>query len=108
MARPVGTPLTSGLMRLHIPEDWVLKQGRHRFVYAEVLSPRIHQVSLQSGGSNKIYHRFIQAVGRELYNQKAMHGLRAIDIDQPQREGIAVSVRLEIIVGEGEDSFEQV
>jgi hypothetical protein len=55
-----------------------------------------------------MYQRFLQSLSRELYNQRSLYGLRAIDIDQPQREDIAVSVRLEIVVGEGEDSYEQV
>jgi hypothetical protein len=56
----------------------------------------------------KLYQRYAKSLERELYNQRTLYGLRAIDIDQPQKEGIAVSVRLEIVVGEGEDSYEQV
>jgi hypothetical protein len=68
----------------------------------------MRQLSFQYFSTTKIYHRFIQAVGRGVYNQRLLYGLRAIDIDQPQKAGIAVSVRLEIVVGEGEDSYEQV
>jgi hypothetical protein len=104
----VGTPSETGVVKLYIPEDWVARQGRRKYVFVDALLPRIRQLSFHRFGSTKIYHRFIQAIARAIYNQKQLYGLRAIDIDQPQREGIAVSVRLEIIVGEGEDSYEQV
>jgi hypothetical protein len=40
-----------------------------------------------------------------MYTTKTFYGLRAIDIDTPQKEA-AVSVELAIIVGEGEDTSE--
>jgi hypothetical protein len=42
-----------------------------------------------------------------MYNTKVLYGLRAIDIDKPQRD-LAVSVELEIIVGEGKDEDEKI
>jgi hypothetical protein len=42
-----------------------------------------------------------------MYNTKAIYGLRAIDIDKPQKD-LAVSIELEIIVGEGKDEAEKI
>jgi hypothetical protein len=108
MARPVGSPSTIGVARLYIPEDWVFRSNRHKYVFIDALSPKVRQLSFSHRCSFKLYQRFHQSLTRGLYNQRTLYGLRAIDIDQPQKEGIAVSVRLEIIVGEGEDSYEQV
>jgi hypothetical protein len=108
MARPVGSPLTVGIVKLYIPGDWVLRQGKHRYVFIDAIGQKVSKLSVQICGSTKIYQRFQQALSRERYNQKPLYGLRAIDIDQPQKADIAVSVRLEIIVGEGEDSYERV
>jgi hypothetical protein len=42
-----------------------------------------------------------------MYNTKVFYGLRAIDIDKPQKDS-AVSVELEIVVGEGKDEAEKI
>jgi hypothetical protein len=42
-----------------------------------------------------------------MYNTKELYGLDAIDIDKPQKD-LAVSVELEIIIGEGNDENEKV
>jgi hypothetical protein len=104
MARTIGTPLTRTDVKLHIPEDCVMKQGRRRYVFVDVLSPKIRQLSFNVFGSKKLYESYHKILYRELYNMKAFYGLRAIDIDKPMLDGIDVSVQLEIIVGEGEDS----
>jgi hypothetical protein len=107
MAKSVGSPLTVSVVQLYIPEDWVAKQGKRRYAMVDALTFKVRQLSLRETKSLKLYQRFLQSLSRGLYNQRALFGLRAIDIDQPQRADIAVSVRLEIIVGEGEDSYEQ-
>jgi hypothetical protein len=94
-------------MRLHIPEEWVCKQGKHRYVFADAIFQKAYEVSHKCAKSRKVYDRFYQALGRGLYNQTTLYGLRAIDIDQPQKPDLAVSVRLEFIIGEGTDSYEQ-
>jgi hypothetical protein len=91
-----------------MPEDWAVKRGKRRYVFVDALSPKVRQLSVQNDGSLKIYNRFYKTLFKESYNQETIHGLRAIDIDQPQKPGIGVPVRLEIIVGEGTDSYERV
>jgi hypothetical protein len=41
-----------------------------------------------------------------MYNMKVLYGLTAIDIDQPQKD-YAVSVELEIVIGEGQDTTQK-
>jgi hypothetical protein len=103
MARKIGTPLTESELTVHIPADCILKKGRHRYVFIDVLSPRIYKLSDDTDNSVKLYMRYNQILHRGLYNTKIFYGLRAIDIDAPQEEGRTVSVRLNIIIGEGKD-----
>jgi hypothetical protein len=42
-----------------------------------------------------------------MYNTKVLYGLCVIDIDKPQKD-LAVSVELEIVVGEGKDKNEKI
>lgn len=106
MARTAGSPLNVCLIKIHIPEDWVCKQGRHRYVFVDALSPKVYQLSRRKDGTKTLYNRFHVILTRKLYNLKILYGIRAIDIDQPHIDGFDVSVRLEIIVGDGEDSYE--
>jgi hypothetical protein len=103
MARPVGSILTESILRLHIPEDCVIRQGKKRYVFAEILSSNIYALSKKMGTTRKFYSRFHQSVHRDIYNTKIFYGLKAIDIDNPQDK--PVSARLEIIVGEGKDEI---
>jgi hypothetical protein len=107
MARPVGSPTIVGVAKLHVPESFVYKQGRRRYVFAEVVLSKIHSLSVQQDGTRRLYLRFHASLRRELYNQVTLYGLRAIDADNPQKPEVAVSVRLEIIIGEGKDSYKQ-
>jgi hypothetical protein len=92
---------------LYVSEDWVLKQNRHRYVFTDALLPKIRQLSDKAHGSFKLYNNFHAALRRGLYNVSIFYEKRAIDIDKPLRDDIAVSIRPRIIVGEGEDSYEK-
>jgi hypothetical protein len=107
MGRPAGSPLFAMNIALHVPEDWVLKQNRRRYVFMDALSPKIRQLSDAVHGSPRLYNSFHATLHKGLYNTKILYGLRAIDIDKPLRDGIVVSIRPRIIVGEGEDSYEK-
>jgi hypothetical protein len=103
MARPVGSALTESVLRIHIPEDWVIPQGKKRYVFASLLSARIITLSKSVLKTAKLYDRYRSALQRNLYNTKEFYGLTIIDIDKPQ--DTTVSVKLEIVVGEGKDEF---
>jgi hypothetical protein len=103
MARKTGTPLTESELTIYISSDCVIKNGKHRYVFIDVLSPRIHRLSYDIDNSTRLYTRYNQILHRGLYNIKIFYGLRAIDIDMPQEEARTVSVRLNIITGEGKD-----
>jgi hypothetical protein len=102
MARKTGTPLTESEVTVHIPSGCVVKNGKHRYVFTDVLSPRIHRLSYGTDSTARLYTRYSQILRRGLYNTKVFYGLRAIDIDMPQ-EDHTVSVQLNIIIGEGKD-----
>jgi hypothetical protein len=103
MARPVGSPLTKDKVKLFIPEEWVLKYGKRRYVFIGVLQPKVWKLSQSLWKSNKLAARFSQLIHRKLYNLAVFYGLRAIDIDKPQLDDCAVSLELTIIIGEGLD-----
>jgi hypothetical protein len=103
MARKAGTPLTESELTIHISNDHVIKNGKHRYVFIDVLSPRIYRLSYGMDNSARLYTRYNQILHRGLYNTGIFYGLRAIDIDMPQEKSRAVSVRLNIIIGEGKD-----
>jgi hypothetical protein len=103
MARRTGTPMTESELTIHISKDYVVKNGKRRYVFIDVLSPRIHRLSHDMDNSTKLYARYNQILHRGLYNTKIFYGLRAVDIDMPQEEDRTVSVRLNIIIGEGKD-----
>jgi hypothetical protein len=103
MSRPAGSPLTESVLKIHIPEEYVLKQGKKRYVFAVVLSSSVYALSKEVTKTNRFYARFHQAVHRDTYNTKIFYGLKAIDIDNPQDK--PVSARLEIIVGKGKDEI---
>jgi hypothetical protein len=103
MARKIGTPLTESELTIYIPDDCVLKKGKRRYVFIDVLSPKIHRLSYDMDNSTRLYMRYNQILHRGLYNTGIFYGLRAIDIDMPQEEDRTVSVRLNIIIGEGKD-----
>jgi hypothetical protein len=106
MARKIGTPLTESELIIHIAENCVLKDGKHRYVFIDILSPKIYRLSHEVDGSTKLYVRFSQILYRGLYNTEMFYGLRAINIDLPQKEWL-VSVRLKIVIGEGEDEAKE-
>jgi hypothetical protein len=103
MARPVGSALTESVLRIHIPEDWVIPQGKKRYVFASLLSTPITTLSKKVSKTTKFYHRYRVALQRNLYNFQIFYGLKAIDIDNPQ--DTVVSAQLEIIVGDGKDEI---
>jgi hypothetical protein len=107
MGRPFGTPLVKERVKLFVPKEWVVRQAKHRYVFVDVVQPRIIlALSKSAYGSNKLSARFSQSLHRGLYNVKELYGLRAIDIDKPQKD-LAVSVELEIVAGEGKDGNER-
>jgi hypothetical protein len=107
MARPVGSPVTRHLIKLHIPETWVLKKGKVRYAFVEALSPRVFRATEGANDTN-VYSRYKQILHRGIYNVTELYGLRAIDIDVPQESERSVSVQLEIIVGEGKDEVRKI
>jgi hypothetical protein len=107
MGRPVGSPLFAIDIALHVPEGWVLKHNRRRYVFIDALLSKIHQLSDKAYDSLRLYNNFSTTLHRGLYNTCVFYGKRAIDIDKPLREGVSVSVRPRIIIGEGEDSYEK-
>lgn len=106
MSRPVGTPLLTERVKLFVPATWVLRSGKRRYVFMDALQPRIFRISHIAYSSNRLSARFSQLVHRGMYNMKLLYGLTAIDIDQPQKD-YAVSVELEIVVGEGQDTTQK-
>jgi hypothetical protein len=106
MARPFGTSTTKSVITLYIPEDWVFKAARKRYVFLEAVSPKIHQITASVTQSRVMYFRFKQMVGRELYNIAIFYGLQALNIDHPQDDKRNVSIALKIIVGTGQDSLD--
>jgi hypothetical protein len=108
MARRTGSPTIIGVAKLFISEDSIYKHGKHRYVFADVILPKVNELSKLYSKSDRMYQRFYQSLIRGLYNQIDLYGLRAIDIDQPQKPDLAVSVRLEFIIGEGTDSYEHI
>jgi hypothetical protein len=108
MARPVGSPGTKHLIKLHIPEAWVLKKGKARYVFVEALSPKIWELSKTVDGAQKLAYRFSTILHRGLYSVTELYGLRAMNIDEPQNPKLSVSVQLEIIVGEGKDEVRKI
>jgi hypothetical protein len=106
MARPVGTPLVNERVKLFVPETWVIKSDKRRYVFIDAAQPKIFTLSNSVYNSNKLSARFSQLLHRNMYNTKILYGLRAIDIDKPQKN-LAVSVELEIVVGEGKDEIEK-
>ncbi|GHT59548.1 hypothetical protein FACS1894109_15690 [Spirochaetia bacterium] len=103
MAGKKGTPHGVITLKLHIPEDWVLKKGKVRYVFVDALSPKIWELSKQVDGTQKLAYRFSTILHRGLYSITELFGLRAINIDEPQNSERNVSVQFEIIVGEGKD-----
>jgi hypothetical protein len=103
MARQVGGILTESILRIHIPEDWVIPYEKKRYVYTTLLSARIITLSKKVSKTSKFYYRYRIGRQRNLYNNRMLYGLEAIDIDNPQ--DITVSAKLEIIVGEGKDEI---
>jgi hypothetical protein len=106
VSRPVGTPLVKDHVKLFVPEAWVLESEKHRYVFIDAVQPKIFALSNSVYNSNKLSARFSQLLHRSMYNTKVLYGLRAMDIDKPQKDA-AVSVELEIIVGEGKDGSEK-
>jgi hypothetical protein len=102
MARKIGTPLTESEVTIHVDEECVLQANEHRYVFIDVLSPKIYRLS-DKYGLRKLYVRFNTILHRGLYNTRIFYGLRAVDIDRPQ-EKQTVSVQLEIVVGKGKDT----
>jgi hypothetical protein len=107
MARPFGTPLVRERVKLFVPEEWVVTAGKRRYVYVYAVQPKISALSNSVYNSNKLSARFSQLLHRGLYDTKILYGVRAIDIDAPQGD-LAVSVELEIMVGEGKDEIEKI
>jgi hypothetical protein len=107
MARRIGTPLTESELKIHITKDCVLRNGKHQYVFIDVLSPKIHQLSHDVDGTTKLYIRYSQILYRGMYNTRSFYGLRAVDIDMPQDEDRTISVRLKIIIGEGKDEAQR-
>jgi hypothetical protein len=94
-------------VKLFVPEAWVLKSAKRRYVFIDAAQPKIFALSNKAYGSNKLSARFSQLLHRGMYNTKEFYGLRAIDVDKPQKD-LAVSVELEIIIGEGNDENEKI
>jgi hypothetical protein len=107
MARPSGSPLSRSIIKLYIPEECVLKSGKHRFVFVEIVSPKIHRLSVEAYKSNRLSQRFGQILHRRMYNTRQFYGLRAVDIDRPQIGNLPVSIELQIFIGEGKDGYEE-
>jgi hypothetical protein len=103
MSRPVGTPLLEEKVELFIPEAWVLKSSKRRYVFIDAVQPKIFRLSKAVYNSNKLSARFSQLLHRGMYNTEVFYGLKALNIDAPQKVP-AVSVVLEITVGEGRDA----
>jgi hypothetical protein len=104
----MGRPPATINITLYVPEDWTLRQNRRRDVFTDVLSARVRQLSNEAQDAFRLYNSFHTILHRGLYNTKIFYGKRAIDIDKPLRDGTAVSVRLKIIIGEGEDNYEKI
>jgi hypothetical protein len=94
-------------VKLFVPEAWVLKSEGRRYTFLDALQSKIFTLSNNAYNSNKLSARFSQLLHRNMYNTKVFYGLRAIDIDKPQGD-LAVSVELEIVVGEGKDENEKI
>jgi hypothetical protein len=107
MARKAGTPLTESELTIHVTKDCVLTDGKRRYVFTDVLSPKIRRLSRNTDGTIRLYTRYSQILYRGVYNVKTFYGLRAIDIDKPQNKERAVSVLLKIITGEGKDEIQK-
>jgi hypothetical protein len=107
MSRPAGTPLVKERVKLFIPETWILRSAKRRYVFIDAVQPKIFALSNTVYGSNKLSARFSQLLHRNMYNTTVLYGLRAIDIDKPQKD-LAVSVELEIAIGEGKDENEKI
>jgi hypothetical protein len=107
VSRPIGTPLVKERIKLFVPEAWVLKSEKRRYIFIDAVQPKIYTLSNSVYNSNKLSARFSQLLHRNMYNTKVLYGLRAIDIDKPQKD-LAVSVELKIIVGEGKDENEKI
>jgi hypothetical protein len=107
MSRPIGTPLVKERVKLYVPEAWILKSAKRRYVFINAMQAKIFALSTSMYHSNKLSARFSQLLHRNMYNTKNFYGLLAIDIDTPQKD-LAVSVELEIIVGEGKDENEKI
>jgi hypothetical protein len=90
-------------VELFVPEAWVLASHKRRYVFLDAVHPKITALSKKAYDSNRLSARFSQLLHRGRYNTKVLYGLKAIDIDQPQKD-LALSVVLEIIVGEGQDT----
>jgi hypothetical protein len=102
LSRPIGTPLVRERVKLFVPEAWVLKSDKRRYVFIEAIQPKIFALSNRAYSSNKLSARFSQLLHRNRYNTQELYGLIAVDIDKPQKD-LAVSVEMEIIIGEGTD-----
>jgi hypothetical protein len=107
VSRPIGTPLVKERVKLFVPEAWVLESEKHRYIFINAVQAKLFALSNSVYNSNKLSARFSQLLHRGMYNTKVLYGLRAIDIDKPQKD-LAVSVELEIIVGEGKDEDEKI
>jgi hypothetical protein len=106
MSRPVGSPLVKERVKLFVPEAWVLYSVGRRYAFVHALQPKIFRLSTRAYNSTKLAARFSQLLYRNMYNTKILYGLLAIDIDKPQKD-LAVSVELEINIGEGKDENEK-
>jgi hypothetical protein len=67
---------------------------------------KARRLSVDTVGTEKLYIRFLNNKQNGCYNITELFGLETIDIDEPQ--SIRVSIRLSFIVGEGEDTVEQI
>ena len=94
-------------LTLYVDAKLTLKSGKRRFVFLKTIESKIRKLAAREGLSRVLYPRYARGARNVAYTITTCAGLQVIDIDQPQKENAAVSARLIIIVGEGEDSCVQ-
>jgi hypothetical protein len=104
MARKPGSPLTRRTVTLHVPEDWIFTRKGRQYIFVDLLFKRMSKLSMEVYGTNNLSARFSQLVFRDMLNTVDVYGMRALNVEEPERKGLPVSLDIHIIGGEGEDS----
>lgn len=102
MARITGTVEKEEMVVIPVMKHWIIRVKNTRYVYVDLVSPKVRKMSREMFGDVKIYSRFAQTVQRGLYNVVEIYGMKAINIDEPQ--DTIVSVRVKFVLSDDKDA----